>query len=81
MTGRPAAGHPYSKLLDEIDGARYLKVDRANGRVLAWHGGKRVDVLNLEGALSDFFLVTDPQPSADTVAEAIERWLGEEQDD
>jgi len=81
MTGRPAAGHPYSKLLDEIDGARYVKVDRVNGRVLAWHGGKRVDVLNLEGALSDFFLLADPQPNAETVAVAIQNWLTEEHDD
>jgi hypothetical protein len=35
----------------------------------------------LEGALSDFFLVTDPQPNVDTVAQAIQRWLDEEQDD
>ena len=81
MSGRPAAGHPYSKLLEELDGAWYVKWDRERGRVLAWHGGKRVQVLNTEGALSDFFTIGVPEPTTALVAEAIGRWLEDDRDD
>lgn len=81
MTGRPAAGHPYSKLLEELDGARFIRFDKAKGRVLAWHGGKRVDVFNLEGALSDFFTLKGDETTADAAAGVIDAWLAEEEED
>lgn len=81
MTGRPGEGHPYSKLLEELDGARLVRFDRPGRRVLAWRGGRRVDVFNLEGALSDFFTVPDPQATAEGVSSAIDAWLADESED
>lgn len=81
MNGRPGAGHPYTKLLDELDGARLVRVDRARGRVLAWRGARRVDVFNLEGALADFFVLDASVRDVDAVSAAMDGWMADGGDD
>jgi len=47
--------HPYTKLLEELDGAHFVRFDRESGLILAWNGAKRVEIYNKEGACVDFF--------------------------
>jgi len=71
--------HPYTKLLNELDGAYYVRFDKETGLIYAWNGARRVEVLNTEGACADFFGVPDGATVPD-VAKAIEEHMAEERE-
>lgn len=49
--------HPYTKLLEVLDKAHYVRYFPNPGLIYCWHGQGRVEVLNKEGACVDFFRV------------------------
>ena len=69
--------HPYTKLLEELDGVRFLRYDKDTGLIYAWHGEPRVQVYNKEGACVDFFGVP-AGASVDVVNKGIEEHMAEQ---
>lgn len=69
--------HPYTKLLEVLDGARYVRFLAGPGLVYCWHGCARVEVLNKEGACVDFFRLPEAA-TVDDVQAAIEAHRAEE---
>ena len=72
-----AMEHPYTKLLEVLDGARYLRFVADSSLVYCWHGSGRVEVLTKEGACVDFFPVP-PAATVEDVEAAIERHRAED---
>ncbi|MBX7256064.1 MAG: hypothetical protein K1Y02_06850 [Candidatus Hydrogenedentes bacterium] len=70
--------HPYTKLLEELDGACYVRFDKPRKLVLAWKGRTRVEVYNMEGACVDFFRVPGDGP-VEVVQDAIEEYMATDQ--
>ena len=70
--------HPYTKLLEELDGAQYVRFDKPRKLILAWKSNTRVEVYNTEGACVDFFRVPDGGP-LDVVQKAIEEYMASDQ--
>jgi hypothetical protein len=71
--------HPYTKLLEELDGAHFVRFNTASRLIYAWHGGTRVEVYNMEGACADFFAVPEAA-TVETVEQAIADHIAEEAD-
>lgn len=69
--------HPYTKLLNVIDNACYVRYFADPGLIYCWHGKGRVEVLNKEGACVDFFAAS-PDASIESVNAAIEKHHAEE---
>jgi hypothetical protein len=69
--------HPYTKLLEELDSAHFVRYDKASGLIYAWHGETRVQVYNKEGACVDFFSLP-PDVSVADVAQRIDSYIAEE---
>lgn len=62
--------HPYTKLLNVLDKARYVRFFADLGLIYCWHGQGRVEVLNKEGACVDFF-ATPQDADVDTLESII----------
>ena len=71
--------HPYTKLLDELDGAHYVRFQKERSLIYTWNGSNRVEVYNMEGACVDFWGV-EGSATRDKVVESIERYMLEELD-
>ena len=71
--------HPYSKLLDELDGAHFVRFDKETGLIYAWNGAQRVEVFNTEGVCADFFGVPEGATTAQ-VEQAIAEHMAEERE-
>ena len=69
--------HPYTKLLQEIDGAHYVRFQQERSLIYSWKGGTRVEVVNMEGACVGFFGVDDGA-TLDTVQQLIETHMQED---
>jgi len=69
--------HPYTKLLEVLDGARFVRFLAEPGLIYCWHGAGRVEVLNKEGACVDFFRVP-ATATVDDVQAAITRHRSED---
>lgn len=66
--------HPYTKLLEVIDGAHFVRFEREHELILAWLSAGRVEVLNKEGACIDFFGVPESATVQDVEAE-VDRYI------
>jgi hypothetical protein len=69
--------HPYTKLLEELNGSRYVRFQKERGLVYSWNGTSRIEVYNMEGACVDFF-GTDEGMTIDDVSGAIETHMVED---
>ena len=68
--------HPYTKLLEELDGAHYVRFQKDRNLVYFWKGDSRVEVCNMEGACVDFFGV-EPNANVEDVARQVEAHMAE----
>lgn len=71
--------HPYTKLLEELDGAHFVRFDKELGLIYAWFGGTRIEVFNKEGACADFFGLPENATVPD-VERAIAEHMAEERE-
>lgn len=68
--------HPYTKLLEELDGAHFVRFDQASGLIHTWHGETRVQVFNKEGACADFYSIP-AGANIDDVERAVAEYIEE----
>jgi hypothetical protein len=70
--------HPYTKLLEELDGATYVRFDKPRKLILAQKSATRIEVYNMEGACVDFFRAPE-DGSLDSVKAVVAEYMASDQ--